>query len=698
MPEFDSTAQTSLTEYKYALCLVDIKVLGTRTFSYLIPDEIKETIKIGQPVMVPFGNAKGGGRKIKAYVVGFSNYLEAGIKAKKIDEILDTEAMFSLEYLKMLEWVSNYYFSDLPTVLKTALPEKFFQKNLKNYRKPNKELKVLNTKKSSKKNTLTEEQQKVYDDIKKVGAKTSLLYGITGSGKTEIYFKLIEDTINEGKNVLFLAPEIALVSQLTARTIKRFGKSAVGIWHSSISEAEKYKVWQKLRNDEIKILFGARSSVFAPVKNLGLIIIDEENDPAYKQTMPAPRYSAIEVAKKLAELGADENGEGGAKIVLGSATPDIKSYYEAKNSNSLFVLNKRYNNAELPKVKIVDMRMERGFGNNGIFSKYLVDEIKNTVKNGNQVILLINRRGFSSYTQCMSCSTVVECPKCAIPLIYHSATVSHRCHYCNYEIKNLTKCPKCEEEGTLENFGTGTQRVEEVAGKIFPDFKIQRLDSDSLSKKNEHFEILDAFSKGEIDILIGTQMIAKGLDNPNVTLVGVVNADLSFNLPDFRSSERGFSLLCQVAGRSGRGEEEGKVIFQTFNNTNIFLDKAREQDYDSFFENEIEIREAFDYPPFSKIIRIILSSDNNFRAEKSAMEIGMRLKDSIEKLSLSERLIVMGPAPCVLEKIRGEYRFNLIVKNKLDEKGHNIILSFLRKVILPNDIKMIVDVDPMDIL
>lgn len=675
--------------YKYALCLVDIKTLGTKTFSYLIPDDMKNIIKIGQPVTLPFGS---GGRKIKGYVVGFSNYLEAGIKAKYVDEILDTEPMFTLEYLKMLEWVANYYFSDLPTVLKTALPEKFFQKNLKNYRKPNKELKVLQTEKSKDKHTLTTEQQKIYDDIKKVNAKTSLLYGITGSGKTEIYFKLIEDTIKEGKNVLFLAPEIALVSQLTARTIKRFGKTSVGIWHSSITEAEKYKVWQKLRNDEIKILFGARSSVFAPVKNLGLIIIDEENDPAYKQTMPAPRYSAIEVAKKLAELNND------AKLILGSATPDIKSYYEAKNSNSLFVLNKRYNNAELPKVKIIDMRMERGFGNNGIFSKYLIDEIHKTVKNKNQVILLINRRGFSSYTQCMECSEIIECPKCAIPLIYHSQTQSHRCHYCNHEIKNLTACPKCGAEGTLENFGTGVQRVEEIAGKIFSDYSIQRLDSDSLTRKNEHFEILEAFQNGETDILIGTQMIAKGLDNPNVTLVGVINADLSFNLPDFRSSERGFSLLCQVAGRSGRGKDEGKVIFQTFNNSNIFLDKAREQDYDSFFENEIEIREAFDYPPFSKIIRIILSSDNNFRAEKSAMEIAMRLKEWIDKQSLTERLIVMGPAPCVLEKIRGEYRFNLIIKNKLEEKGHNIILSFLRKIILPNDIKMIVDVDPSDIL
>lgn len=680
-------AEETAQNYKYALCLVDIKVLGTKTFSYLVPESMKKIIKIGQPVSVPFGNT----RKIKAYVVGFSNYLEAGIKAKEIDEILDEEPMFDLSYLRMLEWVANYYFSDLPTVLKTAFPEKFFKKNLKNYRKPNKELKVLKVKKEDKKNSLTEAQEKVYNEIKKISPETALLYGITGSGKTEVYFKLIEDTIQKGKNVLFLAPEIALVSQLTARTIKRFGKSQVEIWHSSITEAEKYKVWQKLRNDEIKILFGARSSVFAPIKNLGLIIIDEENDPAYKQTMPAPRYSAIEVAKKLAELS-------GAKVILGSATPDITSYYRAKNSNSLFELKQRYNNASLPKVKIVDMRLERGMGNNGIFSKYLIDEVNNTVKAGHQVILLINRRGFSSYTQCLNCSTVIECPKCAIPLIYHASTQSHRCHYCNYEIKNLVKCPKCGEEETLENFGTGSEKVEEIAKKVFKNFKIQRLDSDSLSKKNEHFEILENFSNGEIDILIGTQMIAKGLDNPNVTLVGVINADLSFNLPDYRSTERGFSLLCQVAGRSGRGETAGKVIFQTFNNQNIFLDNAREQDYESFYENEIETREAFDYPPFAKIIRIILSCENNFRAEKSAMEIAMRLKDWVKKQTLDERLIVIGPAACVLERIRGEYRFNIIIKNKLEEKGHNIILSFLRKIILPNDIKMVVDVDPMDIL
>ena len=543
--------------YKYALVLTDVAKLGTKTFSYLIPDNMRSDIKIGQPVSVPFGPK----RKIKGYIAGFSNYLEEGIKAKYIDEILDTEPLFTLEYLKLLEWVANYYFCDLPTVLKTALPQKFFEKNVKNYRKPRKENAALQKNEENKEHKLSPEQQKVYEEIKHVNAQNSLLYGITGSGKTEIYFKLIEDTIKEGKNVLFMAPEIALVSQLTMRTIKRFGADKVAIWHSSISEAEKYSVWQKLRRNEIKILFGARSAVFAPIKNLGLIIIDEEHDTSYKQTMPNPRYCAKHVAKELAKLH-------GAKIISGSATPDVESFWEAQNTNSLFELKNRYNNAQLPDVSIVDMKSERIDGNPGIFSRTLINRTKETIERGEQVIFLINRRGFSTYTQCMECAQVLECKKCAIPLIYHSQTNSWRCHYCGYEVKH----PKCENCGSeeLENFGTGSQRVEEIAKKIFEGMSVARLDSDSLNKKNEHIEILQKFQNGGINILIGTQMIAKGLDNPNVTLVGVINADLSFNLPDYRSSERGFSLLTQVAGRSGRGEHKGKVIFQTYNPQNLF--------------------------------------------------------------------------------------------------------------------------------
>ena len=671
---------------KYAQVLVDINKLGTKTFSYLIPDSLKDEIKVGQAVSIPFGRRK---EELKAYVVGFTNYLEEGIKAKEISEILDNTPLFSLEYLKLLEWVSSYYFCDIQTVLNTALPQKFFEKNVKKYRTPKIKDKIFDTKKINSDYELSEAQKKVYDEIKKVNAKTSLLYGITGSGKTEIYFKLIEDTINKGKNVIFMAPEIALVSQLTIRTIERFGADCVAIWHSSITEAQKYETWKKLRNNEIKILFGARSAVFAPMKDLGLIIIDEEHDSSYKQTMPNPRYNARDVAKKLCELY-------GAKLILGSATPSIESYYEAINTNSLFTLKERYNNALLPKVVVIDMREERAEKNYTLFSRTLQKNVKETIEKGEQVIFLINRRGFASYTQCLECGTVLECPKCAIPLIYHNQTNSYKCHYCNYEIIN-PKCPKCNSEA-LEHFGLGSEKVELSAKKMFPDYRIERLDSDSLTKKNEHVEILKRFQKGEIDILVGTQMIAKGLDNKNVTLVGVINADLSFNLPDYRSSERGFSILTQVAGRSGRGDKEGKVIFQTYNSNNIFLKNAQEQNYEEFYKNEIELREMLDYPPYSKMIRVVLSSKDDFRAEKSALEIELALSDYIKKLSLDETILILGPCPCVINRIKEEYRYNIIIKNKLSENGHRTILRFLKSIKLPSDIKMVVDIDPSDIL
>lgn len=672
---------------KYAQVLVDINKLGSRTFSYLIPENLKDEIKIGQAVLVPFGRRKEG---LKAYVVGFSDYLEEGIKAKEINEILEYDPLFSFEYLKLLEWVATYYYCDIQTVLNTALPQKFFEKNVKKYRKPKKENAIYKDIDLKEQHNLSPAQEKVYNEIKKINPKTALLYGITGSGKTEIYFKLIEDCIKENKNVIFLAPEIALVSQLTMRTIERFGKDCVAIWHSSITEAEKYETWKKLRNNEIKILFGARSAVFAPIQNLGLIIIDEEHDSSYKQTMPNPRYNAKDVAKKLCEL-YDCN------LILGSATPSIESYYTAINSNSLFTLKERFNNATLPKVITIDMREERQEHNFTLFSRTLIRNVEETIKNGNQVIFLINRRGYSSYSQCLECGEVVQCKKCAIPLIYHAQSNSYKCHYCNFELKAPITCSKCGSEA-IENFGMGSQKVELQAREIFKDYRIERLDSDSLSKKNEHIEILKRFQNGEIDILIGTQMIAKGLDNKNVTLVGVINADLSFNLPDYRSSERGFSILTQVAGRSGRGDKQGKVIFQTYNEDNIFLQNAKEQNYEEFYNNEIELREMLDYPPFSKMIRIILSSKNEFRAQKAASEIELHLSDYIKKLSLDETLIVLGPSPCVIEKIKEEYRFNIIVKNKLDKNGHRTILRFLRTIKLPPDLKMVVDIDPSDIL
>ena len=734
---------------KYALVLTSIKGIGVKTFSYLIPEELKPAIKIGQPVLVPFGRMG----LINAFVVGFSNYLPEGIKAKNISKILDTTPIFDVDYLKFLEWVADYYFCSIQNVIECAVPMKFLNESKKEltqkyvefiaygdtgrrqkeilellekngrtslsdfeklakttrttikkledagclkiieekvYRNPLDIFKTAETKEQFPE--LTREQQQAYEKIEKhLGSyEKILLHGVTSSGKTEVYFRAIKKVLEQGKNVLFLAPEIALASVLTKRIAKRFGTEKTAIWHSSISDGEKFDVWQKIKNNEIKILAGARSAVFAPLKNIGLIIIDEEHESAYKQTMPAPRYDARMVAQKLAQLN-------NAPLILGSATPDVSSYYYAKNSNSLIELKKRYNNYPMAKVRVIDMREERFRANNGIFSRALVKAIEDNLRDKKQTIILLNRRGFSTYTQCLACGEVIQCPRCAIPLIFHSQTQTLKCHYCEHEEPMPPQCPKCGSEA-LKNCGTGVQKVEIITQKLFPEAKIVRLDSDALTKKNLHIEILDEFSKGNIDILIGTQMLAKGLDNPNVTLVGVINADNSFNLPDFRSSERGFQLLTQVAGRAGRGDNPGEVYFQTYNPEFFALETAKEQNYESFYTTEIQSREDYDYPPFSKIIRIILSSKNSYRAERSAQEIAMRLKDVIDKMQISEPLAVLGPGACVIEKLQEWYRFQILIKNKLEDRGHRFVHSFLSQIKLPEDIKLTVDVDPLDIL
>ncbi len=731
---------------KYASALVNIKGLGVKTFSYLIPDEMKDKIRIGQAILVPFGRQG----LINAFCVGFSDYLPGDFKVKKINKILDETPLFSIEYLKLLEWVANYYCCDLVTVLNAAIPLKLIEKASKTeqiiefvkfdgatkrqvqvlellqksgkmplilfekyakttratikkleqtgcikliqeelYRNP---LDVLRITEREPLFELSGDQKKVYEGIKNKisGGNEILLHGVTASGKTEVYFKLIDDTIKSGKSVLFLAPEIALASQLTKRLAKKFGTKDVAIWHSSISDGERYDVWQKLYKDEIKILAGARSAVFAPLKNIGLIIIDEEHEGAYKQTTPAPRYDARTVARKLSEFH-------NCPLLLGSATPDIATYYRAVNSGNLFELKKRYNDAKVPPVTVINMQEHGRAAYRNVLSMPLQTEIKETLSKGQQVILLINRRGFSTFTQCQACGHVIQCPNCAIPMIWHSKDQMLKCHYCNHAEYFPDVCPECGSDA-FKNSGTGTQKIEQYVKELFPENNVERIDSDILVRKGEHIRLLEKFQRGDIDILVGTQMIAKGLDNPNVTLVGVISADASFNLPDFRASERGFQLLTQVAGRAGRGEFAGKVLFQTYNPDFYALESAKSQNYREFYDTEIAAREEFDYPPFSQIIRLILSSQNNFRAEKSAQEIALRLCIMIEKYGISERLDILGPTPCVIERINGQYRFQILIKNKMSGKGHQFVSSFLNKVIMPKDIKLAIDVDPLDIL
>lgn len=780
--------QTSLFEQqtqqqKYASALVNIKGLGVKTFSYLIPDEMKDKIQIGQAILVPFGRQG----LINAFCVGFSDYIAGDFKVKKISKILDETPLFSIDYLKLLEWVANYYCCDLVTVLNAAIPMKLiekasktetliefekydgatkrqeeilklleksgkmplilFEKYAKTTRNTIKKLETLGCVKLYQEELyrnpldilqitqreplfeLSGDQKKVYEGIKRcIDAKMQrceveiadsgdvdtstqletncasepsslcasishpeiLLHGVTASGKTEVYFKLIDDTIKSGKNVLFLAPEIALASQLTKRLAKKFGTEDVAIWHSSISDGERYDVWQKLYKDEIKILAGARSAVFAPLKNIGLIIIDEEHEGAYKQTTPAPRYDAKVVARKLAEFH-------NCPLLLGSATPDISTYYRAMNTGNLFELKKRYNDAKVPPVVVINMQEYGRAAYRSVISKPMQVEIRETLDQGKQVILLINRRGFSTYTQCQACGHVIECPNCAIPMIWHAKDQMLKCHYCNHAEYFPDVCPECGSDA-FKNSGTGTQKIEQYIKELFPENNVERIDSDILVRKGEHIRLLEKFQRGDIDILVGTQMIAKGLDNPNVTLVGVISADASFNLPDFRASERGFQLLTQVAGRAGRGEFAGKVLFQTYNPDFYALESAKSQNYGEFYTAEIAAREEFDYPPFSQIIRLILSSQNGFRAEKSAQEIAMRLSLMVEKFGISERIEVLGPTPCVIERINSQYRFQILIKNKMGEKGHQFVSSFMNKIIMPKDIRLAIDVDPLDIL
>ncbi len=742
---------------KYALCLVDVKNLGTRTFSYIIPSSMKDKIRIGQGVLVPFGRRK---QNIIAFVVGFSDYLEEGITAKEIVKIIDRRAVFSLDYLKLLDWIANYYCCDINTVIQAAIPMKFLKENsgkkvkiktekyivfktkegassrrlpilekLEHYiEKPLTEfekearttratvlklqeegyvdiiekavyrdpLSVFKNVNRDEFPILSEEQQKAFDIIsKKIDLKQTapiLLKGVTGSGKTEIYFRAIEKVLEEGRNVLFLAPEIALASQLTLRLIRRFDSDSIAIWHSSISEGEKFDVWNKLRDNKIRIIIGARSAVFAPLKDIGLVIIDEEHENSYKQTSPAPRYDARIVAEKICELYK-------ASLIKGSATPDITSYCKALSSdnNNLITLNSRFNNADLAKVTIVDMREEFYRETRTVFSNMLVNAINETLSDKKQVILLMNRRGFYTSVQCQTCGEVIKCTNCDIPLVYHLEDKTLKCHWCNTSIKVPELCPKCGSP-ELKMGGMGTQRIESIVQKLFPNAKIARIDSDVLSSKTKYIEILEDFQNGNTDILIGTQMIAKGLDNKNVTLVGVIDADISFSFPDYRSSERGFQLLMQVAGRSGRGEFNGKVIFQTYNPELYAIKNAKSQNYEEFYNNEIYRREMFGYPPFCQIIKIQISSTDEARSAVCAHEISNRLKEQINKLKLSEYIEINGSMKCIMYKINNEYRFQIIIKNKMGKKGQYLISTFVKNTSVADDIKMIIDIDPVDII
>lgn len=808
---------------KYALVIVDVNGLGTKPFSYSIPEDLKSKIKFGSPIVVPFGSKDA----VNGFVVGFSDTIAGDYKVKEILDVLDDEIAFTPEYMQLLLWVAKYYVCDLNAVIQVASSSKLFGKyktkitrlcsdipfgltenemkvltnlefetptsdvtlrrnshltrekfsqtirklkktelikienlveNLNISEKFSKYIKLCSRDTTNKryskiletfdlfkeneilstefikhaKTTLTtlkkmekiglikfyekqifrnplniyesekqtdfpplsEEQQNALNIInqKIENGQTSpiLIHGVTASGKTELYLAVMKKVIENGKNVLFLAPEIAIASMLVKKTALRFGTENVAIWHSSISEPEKFDIRNKLKQNKIKVLVGARSAVFAPLKNIGLIVIDEEHETSFKQTMPPPYYNATEVAEKLAEIN-------NASIIKGSATPDICSYYKAKNEGNLIELKERFNNVPLAPVEIVDMKEEFSEKGQKRFSNYLIQKIQNNLDAGKQTILLMNRLGFSTKTQCPDCGEILTCPNCAIPLVYHKNSNSFKCHWCDYETKVPKVCPKCGS-ANFKFSGMGTEKVEDIVKKIFPKARIKRFDSENLKHKNAHTEMLNEFEKGEIDILIGTQMSAKGLDNENVTLVGVINSDNSFVFPDFRSTERGFQLLTQVAGRAGRGKYGGSVIFQTFNPDFSAIQSAKEQNYQKFYNEEILLRKEFGYPPFSQVIRFIVTGNDEERAFQATDEIAKHLKTIIQNKNLSEKIQIGSATSCAIEKLNNDYRYEILIKNFDGKYGHAIIAKLFKTIKLPNDLKIKIDVNPIDLI
>lgn len=519
-----------------------------------------------------------------------------------------------------------------------------------------------------------------------------LLYGVTGSGKTEVYLQAIDKCLKQGRQAIVLVPEISLTPQMVERFKGRFGE-LVAVLHSRLSAGERFDEWKLIKAGKVKVVVGARSAVFAPFDDPGLIIIDEEHESSYKQE-DNPKYHAREAAIARARLG---NGV----VILGSATPSVESYTRAAAGKySLLRLPDRVANRPMPEVTVVDLRDELNSGNRSIFSRLLVKKIQAVLERKEQVILFLNRRGYSTFVICRECGLVMNCPKCSITLTFHSGENLLRCHYCDFRRKAPDICPKCGSK-SIRHFGIGTQKVEEEVLKRFPDAKTARMDMDTTSTKGSHERILEDFKKRRVDILIGTQMIAKGLDFPGVTLVGVITADTALNLPDFRSAEKTFQLLTQVAGRAGRGELPGEVVVQTYNPEHYSIINARQHDYRSFFAEEIKVREAMEYPPYSSLIRILIYGMEENSVIRGAEVLAHELNRLVNIHDMGLEQPILGPAPAALNKLRNRYRWQICIKGKQGQQVRQIAKTAIENIeVSPwfSNLGVSIDVDPLSIL
>ena len=542
--------------------------------------------------------------------------------------------------------------------------------------------------KRTKKLNFNEEQQRAFEKIKMSEYKEYLLFGVTGSGKTEIYMQLIEENLKAGKSSIMLVPEISLTPQMVDNFMARFGEEKIALLHSKLSVGERFDTWKRIVNEDSKIIIGARSAIFAPVKNLGIIIIDEEHDSSYQSEM-TPKYNAKEVARYIAN-------EKNIPLVLGSATPDMLSYKKALEGKiELLELTKRANNANLPDVEIVDLRDELLNGNHSMISRKLKEEIERNLENKEQTLLFLNRRGYSTFIMCRDCGYTVKCKNCNITMTYHLKQDKLKCHYCGYETKRVTTCPECSSTN-IRYFGTGTQKLEQEVNKLFPNASTIRMDIDTVTKKNSHEEILNKFKNENIDILIGTQMIVKGHHFSNVSLVGVIAADSSLNIEDFRANERTFQLLTQVEGRAGREKKQGRVIVQTYNPDSVAIEFAKQQNYKEFYDSEIGIRKQLKYPPFCDIIMLNFSSSY----EQDVVMQSKKIYQYLKKRVIGENIgiILYSPVPSPVDKIKNKFRWRIIIKCLYEDNINKLLQDMLDENDIKKSVRLSIEINPYNMM
>lgn len=714
-----------------------------RPFTYKIPVELEEKIQVGQIVKVPFGM---GNKTSEGFVLSIKEENEVNIsfRVKKISAIITDEAIIDEDDIKLINFLREKYLCKYIDAFRLLIPVGimkgakskskkvivFKSDDLSCIKKPEGYIEIINfLKENSGKYTkselinvnsisqyklnkliekglliveeetvfrynnrtynidcekeLTFEQKHVLDEYNNSGNNLFLLKGVTGSGKTEVYMRMVEEVLEKNQSAIVLVPEISLTPQMIERFKGRFGRN-VALFHSKLSDGERFDEWFRVKEGKAKLVVGARSAIFLPVKNLGLIIIDEEHENTYKSDQN-PKYQTKEVAEFLSE-------QKGCRVVLGSATPTIETYYRALTGDlKLLELNSRVDGKAMPPMKVIDMRNELRSGNISLFSRELFRDMQEKLSKGEQIILFLNRRGFSTFVSCRSCGYVFKCEECDISMTYHRSGLLV-CHYCGKTKRAPQKCPKCDSK-YVKFFGAGTERVEEEVKKYFKDARVLRMDVDTTRGKDSYENIYNTFKEGKADILIGTQMISKGLDFKNVTLVGILAADMSINIPDYRAAERTFQIITQVAGRAGRGEKQGKVIIQTYTPEHYSLKYAVNYDYEGFYEKEFTVRALMKYPPFGKILLINGISKKEDLLKNFMHKISNVIKPLVEK---ELEVDILGPIPCLVAKVKENYRWQIVIKGEFESEFAKKIKELLydENKNVYNDIRISMDINP----